>query len=213
MAFVEFMFSVRDFWVMFILCCSVMKTVTSHEFYDLKPVKLGCEVRGIDIGHPVPRRVTEQIKKDVTEHRILIFKDQHNISPKRHVRISRWFGDLESSFFTQHPKSPLRDIYRVSNDKSEGLRAVGTAAFHTDCLYLPRLCSHAIYHMVNVSKEAETAFVPLSEILKGLTKKQRNRWERLWMIVQRTTRVVHPLIYSHPGSNEKVNSKNVSSRE
>ncbi|XP_002736249.1 alpha-ketoglutarate-dependent taurine dioxygenase-like [Saccoglossus kowalevskii] len=198
------MSSLRALCVIFILCCSVMRTVTSHEFYDLKPVKLGCEVRGIDIGHPVPMRVIEQIKQDVTEHRILIFKDQHEISPKRHVRISRWFGDLESSFFTQHPKSPLRDIYRASNDKSEGIRPVGNEEFHTDCLYLPKVCSHGIYQMVNGSKEAESAFVPLSEIVEGLTKEQRNRWERLWMVVQQTTRVVHPLIYSHPGSNEKV---------
>nr|XP_006818384.1 PREDICTED: uncharacterized protein LOC102802154 [Saccoglossus kowalevskii] len=130
--------------------------VQSHEFYDLKPVKLGCEIRGIDIGNPIPEEVIEQIKKDVTEHRLLIFKDQHNISPNGHVRIGRWFGDLESSFFTQHPKSPLRDIYRVSNDGSEGLRAIGTTSWHSDCLYLPKFCSYSIFHVINVSKEAET---------------------------------------------------------
>ncbi|XP_006818385.1 alpha-ketoglutarate-dependent taurine dioxygenase-like [Saccoglossus kowalevskii] len=130
--------------------------VQSHEFYDLKPVKLGCEVRGIDIGNSIPEEVMEQIKKDVIEHRLLIFKDQHNISPERHVRFSRWFGDLESSTFTPHPKSPLRDIYRVSNDGSEGQRGTGTLAWHSDCLYMSTICSYTLFHMINVSKEAET---------------------------------------------------------
>jgi len=63
--------------------------------------------------------VIEQIRKDVTKHRILIFKDQGVISGDRHVEISRWFGELESTFY-KHPKSPHPDVFRVSNDKNEG---------------------------------------------------------------------------------------------
>jgi len=63
--------------------------------------------------------VIKQIQKDVTEHRILIFKDQGIISGDRHVEISRWFGELESTFY-RHPKSPHLDVFRVSNDKNEG---------------------------------------------------------------------------------------------
>lgn len=63
--------------------------------------------------------VIKQIQKDVTEHRILIFKDQGIISGDRHVEISRWFGEIESTFY-KHPKSPHPDVFRVSNDKNEG---------------------------------------------------------------------------------------------
>lgn len=63
--------------------------------------------------------VIEQIQKYVTEHRMLIFKDQGVISGDRHVEISRWFGELESTFY-KHPKSPHPDIFRVSNDRNEG---------------------------------------------------------------------------------------------
>ena len=42
-----------------------------------------------------------------------------NISPERHVEIGQWFGEIESTFYN-HPKSPLRDIFRVSNDRTEG---------------------------------------------------------------------------------------------
>lgn len=63
--------------------------------------------------------VIDQIRKDVTQHRILIFKNQGTISGERHVEISRWFGELESTFY-KHPKSPHPDVFRVSNDKNEG---------------------------------------------------------------------------------------------
>lgn len=63
--------------------------------------------------------VVDQIKKDVTEHRLLVFKDQGVISGERQVEISKWFGDLEVTFY-QHERSPHPQVFRVSNDSSEG---------------------------------------------------------------------------------------------
>ncbi len=48
-----------------------------------------------------------------------MFKDQGVLPPERHLEVSRWFGEIESTFF-DHPKSPHRDIFRVSNDRNEG---------------------------------------------------------------------------------------------
>ena len=61
----------------------------------------------------------QSIIEDVKKHRILVFKDQGIVSPERHLEIGRWFGQIESTFY-DHPKSPLRDIFRVSNDEEEG---------------------------------------------------------------------------------------------
>lgn len=55
----------------------------------------------------------------MTEHRILVFKDQGIIGGQRQVDISKWFGELESTFY-KHPKSPHPDVFRVSNVQSEG---------------------------------------------------------------------------------------------
>ena len=63
--------------------------------------------------------VLQSIIEDVKKHRILVFKDQGIVSPERHLEIGRWFGQIESTFY-DHPKSPLRDIFRVSNDEEEG---------------------------------------------------------------------------------------------
>lgn len=46
-------------------------------------------------------------------------QDQGVVGGDRHVEISRWFGEPESTFY-KHPRSPHPDVFRVSNDRSEG---------------------------------------------------------------------------------------------
>jgi hypothetical protein len=52
-----------------------------------------------------------------------VFKDQGILSGQRHVEISSWFGELESTFY-KHPKSPHPDVFRVSNDPNEGCTGI-----------------------------------------------------------------------------------------
>ena len=66
--------------------------------YELKPAKIGCEVFGIDLKKEVTEEVVKQIKDDVRQNRILIFRDQGIIPPQRHLEISRWFGKVESTY-------------------------------------------------------------------------------------------------------------------
>ena len=86
--------------------------------YQLLHNKLGCIVRGIDLKKPLDPTTQDQIVRDVTEHRLLVFKDQDVVPPQRQLEISSWFGNIESTFYN-HPKSPHRDIFRVSNDPNE----------------------------------------------------------------------------------------------
>lgn len=44
------------------------------KFYELVPNKIGRLVHGIDLKNPITSQVRDQIVKDVTEHRILVFK-------------------------------------------------------------------------------------------------------------------------------------------
>ena len=89
------------------------------KFYELRPNKIGRVVSGIDLKRAVPDACREQIVRDVREHRLLVFRDQGRVGHERQLEISRWFGRIESTFY-DHPKSPHRDIFRVSNDRSEG---------------------------------------------------------------------------------------------
>ncbi|KAI8510173.1 hypothetical protein Bbelb_126010 [Branchiostoma belcheri] len=183
--------------------------MAAHEFYKLTPIKIstkfeegnsrdnGAEARGIDLKENIPAEVVEQIKKDVTKHRILVFKDQGTVSGDRHVEISRWFGELESTFY-KHPKSPHPDVFRVSNDEAEGCTGVGRTGWHIDGSFQPAPFGYSLYHMVAVPKQGNTVFAPLNEVISGLTEEQRWRWEQLWMVSDRRSGPVHPFIYSHP---------------
>ena len=69
--------------------------------YALREAKIGCEVFGIDLKKEVTEEVVRTIKNDVKNHRILIFRDQGIVPPQRHLEISRWFGELESTYVEQ----------------------------------------------------------------------------------------------------------------
>ena len=88
--------------------------------YDLVSYKLNTLISmGQLFEISIIKFVLQSIIEDVKKHRILVFKDQGIVSPERHLEIGRWFGQIESTFY-DHPKSPLRDIFRVSNDEEEG---------------------------------------------------------------------------------------------
>ena len=96
-----------------------IRSFLSLKMYELRPIKLGCEVFGIDLKSPISPEVRDQIIRDVRKYRILVFRNQGVLPFEKHLEIGRWFGDIESTFY-DHPKSPHRDIFRVSNDRTEG---------------------------------------------------------------------------------------------
>ena len=69
--------------------------------YALREAKIGCEVFGIDLKKEVTEEVVRTIKNDVKKHRILVFRDQGIVPPQRHLEISRWFGEVESTYVEQ----------------------------------------------------------------------------------------------------------------
>ncbi len=126
-----------------------------HKFYQLTPLKLGAEVRGISLQTDPPPEVIKQIKADVTKHRILVFRDQGLISGDRHVELSQWFGELDSTFY-RHPRSPHLDVFRVSNDHREGCTRVGRTGWHIDGSFQPAPFSYALYHIISVPTKGNT---------------------------------------------------------
>ena len=101
-------------------------------------------------------------------HRLLVFRHQMSITPERHLQIGRWFGQIESTFY-DHPASPHRDVFRVSNDRSEGCTGgcqeygfkvkflllerniflgVGRTGWHIDGSFQEAPFSHSIYHII-----------------------------------------------------------------
>ena len=53
-------------------------------------------------------------------------------------------------------------------------------------------------------KSGATVFAGLWEVIDDLSPEQRKRWDRLSMESDRRSGPVHPLIYSHPATGQKV---------
>lgn len=136
---------------------------------------LGVLIKGVDLNKDISPALIQQFKTDVHNHHLLIFKDQGIISGKRHVEVSKWFGEFESTFY-KHPKSPHPDIFRVSNVREEGCTNVGRTGWHIDGSFMEKPFAYSLYHMVSVPNQGNTGknrfFIPAALLFTGDLYKQ-----------------------------------------
>lgn len=145
--------SIRPVLCQFTRSCKTSLTLTMP--VDMTPAPIGVEIRGIDLSQDVPEDLINQFRKDVHKHRLLIFKNQGKITGNRHVEISKWFGELESTFY-KHPKSPHPDVFRVSNVREEGCTNVGRTGWHIDGSFMEKPFGFSLYYMESVPKSGDT---------------------------------------------------------
>jgi len=122
---------------------------------EFTPAPIGVEIRGVDLSKDVSPDLIKHFKEEVHRHRLLIFKDQPKIIGTRHVEISKWFGELESTFY-KHPKSPHPDVFRVSNVREEGCTNVGRTGWHIDGSFMEKPFGFSLYYMESVPKLGNT---------------------------------------------------------
>ncbi|CAK8686170.1 unnamed protein product [Clavelina lepadiformis] len=167
--------------------------------YQRKPLPIGIEVFGINLNEPLTEDIVCAIRKDVTKHRLVVFRDQDKVDGEKQVEISKWFGEIDNATYSKHPSSPSVDIFRVSNNPSEGCTGVGMSGWHIDGTFLDCPYAYSIYHMVSPAVQGgDTMFVPLTQVIESLDRDKRKRWDRVWMMSDRRGEVCHPLIYQHP---------------
>jgi taurine dioxygenase len=135
-----------------------------------------------------------QIKEDLLAHRFLLFRNQQSLTGKQQVDFSNRLGKVHSTFY-KHPKSPHPDIFRVSNDETEGCTNVGRSGWHIDGTFLQAPFLYQTMHFPSVIPDGQTAFVPLKELYELQDAETQQRWNKLWMV---TDRFAHPLVYKHP---------------
>eukprot|EP00927_Polykrikos_kofoidii_P077922 TRINITY_DN74806_c0_g1_i1.p1 TRINITY_DN74806_c0_g1~~TRINITY_DN74806_c0_g1_i1.p1 ORF type:complete len:348 (-),score=41.62 TRINITY_DN74806_c0_g1_i1:152-1195(-) len=168
--------------------------------YRLEPIlpHFGAFVTGfsLDGSEPLPETVVNRIKDDMKQHRVLVFKGQGQISGARQVQISRQLGQIESTFY-KHPRSPHPDIFRVSNDESEGCTNVGRTGWHIDGTFQEMPFKYQTMHFHSMCEGGETWFVPLADFYEMQDDKTKEKWDKLWMVTGRG-QVAHPLVYKHP---------------
>ena len=169
--------------------------------YTLRPLPgnpiFGREIVGLDFTRPdtIPAPVVARLKGDLARHRLLLARGLGRLPAAAQLAVSRWWGPVESTFY-RHPRSPHRDIFRVSNDEAEGCRGVGRSGWHIDGSFqrapfvLQTMC------FWRVAQGGDTLFSPLRELVESLPAETRALWERLSFVAS-GARQVHPLIYPH----------------
>jgi len=163
----------------------------------LQPIsdRFGCYVSGIQLREAAGNdRLMSKIEADLAEHRILLFRGQGKLSAEIQIKISEHFGTVQSTFY-KHPKSPHKDIFRVSNDENEGCTRVGRSGWHIDGTFLQRPFAVQTMHFWSANASGSTLFCPLNEIVETLDSKERQEWDRLFFVGDSS---VHPLMYPHP---------------
>ncbi|XP_045178049.2 alpha-ketoglutarate-dependent taurine dioxygenase-like [Mercenaria mercenaria] len=172
---------------------------------EITNFKLGVEVRGFRLTKQstYSEELVEKIKKLVHKHRIVVFRDQGDVSGEKHVEISQWFGDIDGTVFEgdplfAHPKCPHPNVHRISNDPEEGCTNAGRSGWHIDGSFVQEPFGYALYHMPAVPKTGATEFIGFKELLESIPDEMRKRWERLWMVSDKGDKLIHPLVYPHP---------------
>jgi alpha-ketoglutarate-dependent taurine dioxygenase len=90
----------------------------------LRP-SFGAIIENFDLQSQIPTtELIESLKRDISTYRLLIFKNQNQLTAEKQVELSEELGDIESTFY-KHPQSPHPDVFRVSNDSEVGCTGVG----------------------------------------------------------------------------------------
>lgn len=170
------------------------------ELYTCTPIlpHFGAYIHGfaLDGKDPLPQDVVKKIKDDMNKYRVLVFKNQGCISGARQVQITKQLGEVESTFY-KHPKSPHPDIFRVSNDETEGCTNVGRTGWHIDGTFQARPFKYQTMHFHSVCEGGETWFIPLKEFFEMQDATTQERWSRMWFFTGRQ-QYAHPLVFQHP---------------
>ncbi|MGE0309353.1 MAG: TauD/TfdA dioxygenase family protein [Acidimicrobiia bacterium] len=101
--------------------------------FELTPItgRFGAEVRGLDLAEELTEEALQKIKEAFLSHKVLVFRDQHNLTPERHARLGRYFGDLEVHPFQDHVDGiPEVTVLRTDLNPTESER--NEAIFHSD---------------------------------------------------------------------------------
>lgn len=174
-----------------------------NSFYKIRKLTphFGIEALDIDL-HANPTllqnaQFISKLKQDLVQHRAILFRSQNNLTGQMQVDISAALGTIESTFY-KHPRSPHPDIFRVSNDESEGCTRVGRSGWHLDGTFQNRPFMFQTMYFPSVAEGGDTYFIPLKELYDSFTNEEKEYYNKLWMVTGRRDAPIHPLVYQHP---------------
>ncbi|WP_374414879.1 TauD/TfdA dioxygenase family protein [Novosphingobium colocasiae] len=148
-----------------------------HSPLDIIPVTgtIGAEIRGVTLSGDLDAETVQAIKDAVVRHKVVFFRDQHELDDARHEGFASLFGDPVA-----HPTVPVAEgsRYLLELDSKEGYAA---SSWHTDVTFVDAYPKGSILRAITIPEaggdtlwaNGETAYEGLPESLRQLV---NNLW-------------------------------------
>jgi len=186
----------------------------AYETIDVQPmtVRIGAEIFGIDLGHPLSNRQVQEVHDALLEHQVIFFRDQR-LEHESHKRLGRYFGDLMlHSGVAGLPDHP--EIVEIRGDANS--KYVAGERWHSDlsCDEIPPMGSILYLHTVP-PVGGDTLFASMYAAYDALSPRMKAYLEGLTavhdgdMIYKKydPTRSYpinsHPIVRTHPVTKKK----------
>ena len=138
-------------------------------------VKLGAEIRGLDLKEPMSARIFEAFEAALIEHKVLMLRNQH-LTTAQHVALSQMFGELE--VHPMRPQGEFPEILVLDNHKDNPV--LSTDVWHSDttfrknptkytilrCQIMPQLGGDTLW--ANMEAAYEGLSVTFQNMIEGL---------------------------------------------
>ena len=169
----------------------------------LSPV-MGAIVDDIDLSKPLDPATTRAVRAALADNSLLLFRDQHALTPDSHVDFSRSFGELEKHVLSHFCLDGFPEIFVVSNIVQNGKHVGahgGSKTYHSDLAYLPEPSMGSVFRCLECPPSGgETAFISMFKVFDALPT-ERREWlaqrhvvfDYVWDYERRYTGVRAPL--------------------
>lgn len=191
--------------------------------FNIKPFapNLGAVITNVDLSNDINDAELRGIRDAFHKYQVLFFQNQSEISPKNHIKLGRYFGDLHI-----HPAAPKMknypQIFEINTDKNSKI-ANGAEDFHSDvsCDIEPPLGTMLQLHILpecggdtmfaNMYMAYEALSNPMQKFLSDL--KASHESEHFYRGRYKTESngenkteypsAIHPIIRTHPETGKK----------
>jgi taurine dioxygenase len=201
-----------------------------NQAFEIRPIPgpLGAEVLGLDLSQPLSDEDFKRLHRAHLDHHVLVFRDQHTLTPQQQVDLSARFGPLQRHVLKQFALPAHPDVLVVSNIVENGQPiGLGDAGhfWHSDLSYKPQPSLGSFLHAQELPAEGgdtlfanqHLAYETLPESLKQAV---AGRWAEHWYLkryaelqqrspwrpnltpeqIAEVPPAVHPVVRTHPES-------------
>ena len=161
------------------MTATTTSTSTSVGF-EVQPVTgtLGAEIVGLNIADELPGETLAALERAFVEHKVLFFRDQHDLDDARHVAFARRFGPIQSHPLLPHAEG-FPEVSLITSPEMKGKMdpaAVHARNWHSDVTFHKTPPLGSILRAVDIPAygrdtmwcDMEAAYDLLSDTMKEL---------------------------------------------